>query len=385
MIAAFGFGHVDERALAGAAERGRRSLTTEAIGHVDRCRRCARLLVGHERAFRLLDATWQTAFLADRARGAASTSRARLWQVALITGAALVAILVGATALGWGPLSIPSLPPDVVLATRGSEVVAVDLQTGETTVVAPGGIVALARDRTMFIRTAHDGAFVTGIDGTDLVKIKLPLTESPGLASWSPDGREAILYTGGFVHLDVATGNVSPFPFPEGWKDVGAGSWSPDGRQVAVNGPACLGVTDPLGGHLRVIGSREWACWGAEWSPDGSRIATSVLDQGIAIFTPEGDLLAQVDGMWPSWSPDSARLAFFRDRGLWVADATGANARRLTDASNFVMWPRWSADETQIVYQDSDRLWVVDVRSGRRHLPPVPAGASPPQYAFFDG
>lgn len=55
-----------------------------------------------------------------------------------------------------------------------------------------------------------------------------------------------------------------------------------------------------------------------------------------------------------SWSPDSSRLAFLSDRErpgqseLYVADAAGGAARKLTSLTGFLAGPQWSPDGTRL-------------------------------------
>ena len=59
-------------------------------------------------------------------------------------------------------------------------------------------------------------------------------------------------------------------------------------------------------------------------------------------------------GYKPAWSPDGERIAFVREaRGnadIYVADADGQNARRLTRARGGDVTPAWSPDGTRIAF-----------------------------------
>src|SRR5262245_41902210 len=66
------------------------------------------------------------------------------------------------------------------------------------------------------------------------------------------------------------------------------------------------------------------------------------------IVTPFG----QSDGLSdfePTWSPDATKIAFTRSGDIFVADATCANARGITNTDN--NWsPAWSPDGARIAF-----------------------------------
>src|SRR5581483_9778425 len=107
--------------------------------------------------------------------------------------------------------------------------------------------------------------------------------------------------------------------------------FSKDSRALA-SGPAGLDAP-PL------TGARD-----PSWSPDGSLIAVSLLDQ-IWVMTRDGQsprALVTWDGTStrhaverdPAWSPDGTRIAFAADRGdgfdLYVVAVAGGGAERVT-------------------------------------------------------
>ena len=141
---------------------------------------------------------------------------------------------------------------------------------------------------------------------------------------------------------------------------------------VRVDGEGRITGTGP--GHARVIAGTQW----------GRSDTTDVFVQGSLMFTSSrtgsADLIA-VNTDTPAdavvitdapsneamgtWSPDGSRIAFVSDRDgnyeLYVADADGGNARRLTTTAEVELSPEWTPDGRQILY-------VVQVVGGRMQL-----------------
>jgi TolB protein len=110
-------------------------------------------------------------------------------------------------------------------------------------------------------------------------------------------------------------------------------------------------------------------------SPDNTRIAFASLgDQGWAVrmYSLELDRLVSFpagtaggSNQSPAWSADGARIAFSSSRSgdpeIWVADASGANLRRLTSFKGPDVAPTWNPRT------NAQLAWV----SGRTGLPQI--------------
>jgi Tol biopolymer transport system component len=105
------------------------------------------------------------------------------------------------------------------------------------------------------------------------------------------------------------------------------------------------------------------------WTPDGLTVAymhRSVDDQiDIRLIDPAtGDvrvLFSDWHGSMISWSPDGRRIAYGDERGVWIADGNGSNARIIAE-SRMGLWPmgpdhksyvtdvKWSPDGAQVAF-----------------------------------
>jgi TolB protein len=102
-------------------------------------------------------------------------------------------------------------------------------------------------------------------------------------------------------------------------------------------------------------------------SPDGSRVAFSALTKtGWEIMMYSVDLNRLVSfphmggtNLSPAWSADGAKLAFSSSRTgesqIWVTDASGANAKRLTTDRGLDVSPVWNRKTDAQIAFSSDR------------------------------
>jgi Tol biopolymer transport system component len=125
---------------------------------------------------------------------------------------------------------------------------------------------------------------------------------------------------------------------------------------------------------------------GADWSPDGTRLAfTATCGGGCAtagdpyhgvrvvnLARGSDDLIVPGEGVGPlAWSPDGTLIAYVQDQQIFVANTDGSGRRPLfpvPDAPSFPSSPSWSPDGSRLVYSAQDRLFVV----GLDGTPPSP-------------
>ena len=147
-------------------------------------------------------------------------------------------------------------------------------------------------------------------------------------------------------------------------------AWSPDGRRIAFvsnrSGDSRLGhlfVMDADGGEVEQLTDEpqaSWAFWPA-WSPDGSVISCVAAQGGVegiyAVDVASGVMsLLSPEGGETSWSPDGARIAYTvvdttsDSNHIWAMEADGTGARQLTSGEVWDRTPTWSPDGSRIAF-----------------------------------
>jgi len=166
-------------------------------------------------------------------------------------------------------------------------------------------------------------------------------------------------------------------------------AWSPDGREIAfarfAAGGSCeVLVVGATGGSAR----RATACDGAEmlsfsWTPDGRGLVFGSMTgphgapgiRTLDLATGRWTVLdyARGEGDFdyaPRYSPDGRQLGFTRNPQLgavWVMDANGGDARRVTSGSAEMRGWAWLGEHAIVFGRRIDsesRLYQVDLRSG---------------------
>ena len=110
------------------------------------------------------------------------------------------------------------------------------------------------------------------------------------------------------------------------------------------------------------------------WTPDGLRLTFSRGADTfvIAANNPDTAEVFKADATSLAWSP-TGRIAFVRDRGLWLADPNGANERQVvepsTSAEVTIRTPRFSPDSLQLAFIKTipglqGQVWLLNVLTG---------------------
>jgi len=239
------------------------------------------------------------------------------------------------------------------------------------------------------------------------------LTEDFGLGhDWSPDGSRVILATGENALLTVRCDGTNRVrvPLPVGVRPI-APRWAPDGRRVGFHASLAgraphVFVLDTVTGTLSDLSAgmdRGEAVWDEHpsWSPDGTRVvfssyrdqefwlrqpddtAGAALTADLHVMTADGVHLANLTesrdhGMAPAWSPNGQSIAYlWRERNarvprVSVLDMETGRGRRLADGEIGALHVAWSPDGDRVVFSgrhwragDSLNLFVTSLDGGK--------------------
>jgi Tol biopolymer transport system component len=151
-------------------------------------------------------------------------------------------------------------------------------------------------------------------------------------------------------------------------------AFSPDGSLIAYrhqtggDDTAEIYVMNADGSGSHAVTRNRKADWGPNWSPDGRVLFNSSVDEFVgfraATVRPDGmgyrRIPSHIYVEYPAWSPDGTRIAFMSqepdafgddpDYNVFVMDADGSHARRLTDAPGSDGFPAWSPDGSTIAF-----------------------------------
>lgn len=133
-------------------------------------------------------------------------------------------------------------------------------------------------------------------------------------------------------------------------------------------GAEYLYVSDAIGQYARMLVPGGWP----SWSPDSRRIAYhtvgSVHMGDIRLIDADGsNPVLLTPGAYPSWSPDGRKIVFVNEAGISVmnADGTGTPTTLIRNADYFdgLSKPAWSPDGSRIAFVvagfELDRAYVM--------------------------
>ncbi len=160
---------------------------------------------------------------------------------------------------------------------------------------------------------------------------------------------------------------------PEGWPDIGERGTrapAPPPRHRLRAGTAVLAFVVAAAGFAFAIRAfRMERTETPSWAVHNGLIAFARggPQSGLFVTNPDGTGLTKLPSVPgdtdPAWSPDGSKIAFVRFReggaGIWVMNADGTGARRITDGGPDVdgtdLGPAWSPDGSRIAFAREGR------------------------------
>ena len=157
--------------------------------------------------------------------------------------------------------------------------------------------------------------------------------------------------------------------------------WSPTGEQILFTsdrgGIEELYLMDPDGTNVRQVFKRLIGREFPTWSPDGKALAYHRFHT-LSIYTASSDGEDEeelADGLWPAWSPNGAEIAFMSGEFAWADNGNLGLSKsrvqiinpqthveeRLVPGGIWMFDPTWSPDSAQIAFS-----WDGAIEKGKK-------------------
>jgi WD40 repeat protein len=214
---------------------------------------------------------------------------------------------------------------------------------------------------------AKTDIYLVNSNGTGTVR----LTSEPGAdldPAWSPDGRKIVFASDRAGNREIYVMNADgsePVRLTDNAAPDYRPAYSPDGKQIAFvserDGNAQIYLMDVDGKNVIRLTNNAGADTEPAWSPDGSKIVFR-RSGSLYVMNASGSGATRVTNssdMQPAWSPDGKRIAFLSDNrnhqsSIWLMNADGS---QITDFMDWNYWrgnPDWSPDGKTIAFDDRD-------------------------------
>lgn len=204
----------------------------------------------------------------------------------------------------------------------------------------------------------------------------LSIVETPQISEAAVDWPEGkVLY-----HANTGGGNAfqiylvedggEPRLLTSGLSNAVGADWSPDGQKIAFSAYTSDSTNAKIytmladGSDLKALTfDQPRLNWRPSWSADGTQlIFISNRDSNFEIYkgSEDGNFMANITVLPnsnqgdPDWSPDGSQIVFISDGegidGLYLMDSNGENVQELVEPSWDCSFPRWSPDGEKIAF-----------------------------------
>ena len=228
-----------------------------------------------------------------------------------------------------------------------------------------------------FDRSPYKGLidlYVINSDGSGETNLTNGVGPNNVVLDWSPDGSRILFYSnrGGNTDLWVVRPDGSDpqqLTSTAAYEEVSA-SWSPDGKLIAYERASDIWLMDADGSDQRPLLARPEDDGDPAWSPDGTKIAFTSYQSGVAnvwIMNADGSqpysLTNSVswESYTPAWAPDGSKIAYTSNRDgdsdIWMMNADGTDHVHLTDHpanEGDISWE--SANRAPVAVDDTDGI-----------------------------
>jgi Tol biopolymer transport system component len=213
--------------------------------------------------------------------------------------------------------------------------------------------------------------FVTDLDDEKTIQLTKGNNkkESP---SWSPDGERIVADCGGQLCVVRANGKGEPRTLTDNRYSENEPQWSPNGKRIAFSSARGILTIRPDGTGLRRLTKSSWDGT-PMWSPDSRHLVFNTYAgtefSNLYRIDADGSNRKKLTGSdaydtEQEWAPDGSRILFVRDKPLDDGETScvyimtmkpnGDDPEKITDCfkgSGFAwLWPSWSPDSAHIAF-----------------------------------
>lgn len=251
------------------------------------------------------------------------------------------------------------------------------------------------KGKILFTSTVDGNYEIYSMDANGEARTRLTNNESTDYAfGWSPDGKQILYYSKTGDNNEIwrmnedgtLKVNLTNHPSNDHTSD-----WSPDGKTIAFTSDrdtagADIYLMNSDGSNVRRLTYNRAYCESPSWSLDGKQLIFTLLikEPEDTSSSSNGELhIINIDGTnqkrltykkgydsGADWSPDGKKIAFYgpSEQGnfdIFLMDPDGGNITNLTDDETEDYSPSWSPDGKWITFTSGNSenydVWIINL------------------------